>query len=243
MIVLLMAAGAGKRMNSAVPKPFIDVKGKQMWMYVAEKLGLGKNDTLQRVLVMQEKHRKWLDVDKGGDHLDEISKYVEEVTYIPDMEVAGPAWSVVAATLTTRPSQPILILDTDCWVEPTPMGHRDIMSGSQITQICRMHPHWDTYCMVFGIRVFEDMTHAAEITMSLNTMVIREGGVKKGGLLNVGAYWFRSVEDFRVRLSSVKKEGEVKISDVVNVDVRSTEVMTLTGKFVNIGTEELLKSI
>lgn len=244
MDILLMAAGSGERMNSEVPKSFMRMgpDNLQMWYYVAKRQGLDKYTRLSRSLVMQEQHRKWYDYE----NIEWDKDYpIDGVDYITDMSSKGPAWSVMAATLNTHPSHPILILDSDCWVEPTLIGHqRDIMSGTQMQQISRMRISWETSCVVYGVRVFEDTDHAAEIKIGNSPLgnidCVQEGGVNKGGLLNIGAYWFNSVQEFRARLAEVKKEGEVKISDVVNVRTRGVECMTLSGKFVNIGTEYLL---
>jgi GTP:adenosylcobinamide-phosphate guanylyltransferase len=244
--VLLMAAGAGTRMLSDVPKPFIKVGQTQMWELVAKKLGLHKKREVAKYLIVQDQHKQYLLMDS------ESEKYVDTAIAITDMTSKGPAWSVAAATMSMSSDQSILILDSDCWVEVPPnapayMQHNAALLGStEIEQILRMRPAWGTDIMLFGVRVFEDTPNASEIVLNVKSdplgrvEAIREGGVKNGGILNVGAYWFRSVGDFRARLAKCTSQTEVKISDVVNVRAWPSDVMVLNGEFRNLGTRELL---
>lgn len=252
MHLIMLAAGAGARMNSDVPKPFLDVNGEQMWLHVARKIGLQQRPDIGKTLVVQEAHRKWFDMS-DADVSEYVSDTIDDVKYITDMSGKGPAWSVAAATLMDPyETLPILILDSDCWLEvpknppPYTVNYGLLSNLSQLEQMLILRPYWQTECILFGVRVFEDTQHEAEIIPHPTDLTgrmhsIKEGGVRKDGLLNVGAYWFRSLADFRWRLAACKKEGEVKISDVVNMQTRNIEVITLNGNFINIGTEELLK--
>lgn len=250
MVILLMAAGAGKRMQSAdVPKPFVEVNGKPMWQHTAEKMGLkNRGETVH--LVMQEHHRQFMDID-NDQHCEVAAEYVDDIQYITDMTEKGPAWSVVAATLSLHGSHSILIVDSDCWVEvpedaPSFMRqHAALLGSTEIEQIAHVRANLETDTLLFGVRVFEDTADAAQIDYGIpgdgkSYPRIVEGGVAKGGLLNVGAYWFKSLDDFRSRVALCTKQAEVKISDVVNAHNYNTEVVSLNGVFRNIGTKERL---
>ncbi len=233
--ILLMGAGAGKRMNSDVPKPCIEVNGVPMWMHVADKLGTGfVDDIVNKTFVTRETCREHVKVDEYScpdTHL------VDDVTFIPDMSTLGPAWSVVAATLTHDAYTDVLILDSDCFLE-TGTGLQ-----SAVPQMLKAVTGLNTQALVFGARAEENNPHVATIKNARRSEFVRiqEGGVDAFGLYAIGAYWFRSMSYFRYCLNKVDKSKEAKISDVINACGTGTvECPELQGRFVNLGTEELL---
>lgn len=231
--ILLMGAGAGKRMNSNVPKPFIPVNGVPMWLYVADKLGLGYVSD-SKTFVTREACREHMDVDQ---HNVLPTNMVDDATFIPDMSTLGPAWSVIAATLTHAPYQDVLILDSDCYL--------DTGTGLQasVPKMLNFSVKIGTQAMVFGARAEETNPHVATIKDAKRSEFVRiqEGGVDAFGLFAIGAYWFRSLSYFRYCLNKVDKTKEAKISDIINACGTGTvECPELQGTFVNLGTEELL---
>lgn len=235
MIVLLMGAGAGSRFpKSRVPKPFVRVDDRMMYEYVANKNGMfGRTDTY---FVTQTAFAKY----DAFEHKTRPSHYFSEDTiFVPDLVAAGPAWSAVAASLRFDDHEPLLLVDSDCFVEMNKEDH--YLMKSVENQDFKL----TTEVVVYSTISTEDMSGVAQVDIDPDDahITIKEGGVKKGELINVGAYWFRSLREFRNRVFGMQQEHstekELKISDVVN-GFEKVKGLILNGKFVNLGSEELL---
>lgn len=237
MIIMLMGAGAGSRFvrdGHTVPKPFIPVNENAstydhvscMYEYVARKLGLGFVGSSHLVsFVTQSAFRKHVE----RSHCDWL-----ETIYVPDLVNAGPVWSAVAATLSWRGSDSLLLLDSDCFVR--------MNNGKSQLDAIRQHAVLkETDAVVYTITAQHDTPDAATVSRK-GTVRITEGGVAAGDMINVGAYWFRSIDLFRFAVYDAQQEcgsKELKLSDVINTQIEA-ESYELDGTFVNLGTPSLL---
>ena len=218
MNIFMMAAGGGARFAEAgytVAKPFVRIHdGSRMWEHVARQIGITARMDVS--LVTRQELAKQCDINKDSP--------IQKLRLIPNMVGPGPAWSAIAATLELSGSEGFLLLDCDCFVN-THGGQTQIQ---QILSACQ------DQAVVFATVAEQQTSSAASVIGA----TIVEGGVIAGGLLNVGAYWFPSLEVFRKKvalLSASPKVEEVKISNVFNALSERTHHV-LNGTFINLGT-------
>jgi NDP-sugar pyrophosphorylase family protein len=234
MKTYMMAAGEGKRflgLGYRAPKPYITVRGVPMHMHVHRRLGLENRDQ-DLVLVTQSGYR---------EHVSEGDLFYEDVRYIPDMTVAGPIASAVMGSLSDDEETEVLFLDCDCYVT----SNYATQYGQMTAQLSTMR-YGNNSCGVFSVEAQKDDPGCARVTRNGDRVQITEGGVIRGQMLNVGAYWFKSLRIFRRAASFLYGEPrprEMKMSDAINHVARycgGSQSMELDGEFTNIGTPELL---
>ncbi len=240
--ILLMAAGAGSRFGSGTPKPFIRVNGLPMWHHVGAKAGLKRaadGSPMAVSLVTRSDHQHYI---ASTDHQG-YSPVVDNIKAIRPMVEQGPAWSVVAATLGGY-TEDIIVMDSDCYLS-APDAIQCAKELTHFRQIELFRPNITSSAAVFALRTMKD-DQAAMAVMESNKgpMIASVPGVRRGELLNIGTYWFRSVSTFQHAVANMPffADGtkELKVADVFNY-LKHREVYEVVGNFHNLGTPEQLE--
>lgn len=206
LATIVLAAGDGKRLHSAVPKALHGVCGKPMLSHVLD--GIANLDTFMNVIVVGFEHQIIRKMYQDRD-----LKYVHQ----KDRRGTGHA-VMVTQNLFKNASCDVMVL----------YGDTPLLRASTMGKLLERHRHQDAAATILTT-VMEDPTGYGRVLRNADNTVLSIVEDKDANIyekqireINTGSYCFDSKELFHAlaQITPTNKQNELYLTDVIKVLVK-----------------------